>query len=218
MKRIFPALLALSLAGCGTTADLLGLADPIVRVAETLDDDSTSSKGITTGMASGDARDVLISREYYGAVKAVAGSGKGNTPAAQPMLVDIEAHDGQPITINAKRFKVYAPPAQAAAPAPVVIAEPKQKKSWIKEVSEEGRAWFRDAIVPWKSIDEAGETQRLQIVTSGDIRQSELGVMNNAVTGSQSIAGQAITTFKPAVPIIIPAPAAAATEEPAVTP
>ena len=210
MKRTILILAAaLSLSACSTLGNLTGLADPIVRVAETLDDDSTSSKGITTGMASGDARDVLISREYYGAVKAVAGSGKGTTPAAQPMLVDIEAHEGQPITINAKRFKVYAPPAPTATAAPMQIAQPTHKKSWIKEVSEEGRAWFRDAIVPWKSIDEGAETQRLQITTSGQIRQSELDIIDGAVKGSQELGGQAIQTYKPAVPIIIPAPAAA---------
>ena len=205
MKRIiFATLLALSLAGCAGL-DIAGLADPIVRVAETVTDDSTSTKGITTGMSSSDARDVLINREYYGAIKAVNGAAKGATPAAQPMLVDIEAHDGQPITINAKRFKVYAPPAPASASTQLAITPPAQKKSALVEFSQEARGWFRDAIVPWKSIDEAGQTRRLEIVTNGEVRQSELGVLNNAVTGSQGIAGQAITTFAPAEPIFLPA-------------
>lgn len=210
MKRFLTlAVLAstLALTACAGL-DVGSLADPIVRVAETVTDDSTSTKGITTGMSSSDARDVLINREYYGAIKSINGAAKGATPTAQPMLVDIEAHDGQPITINAKRFKVYAPPAQAEKPAPIVIAEPKQKKSWVKEASEEGRAWARDLLVPWKSLEESGQTRRLEIVTNGEIRQSELGVMNNAVTGSQNLAGQAITTF---APVVIETPAAPTT-------
>jgi hypothetical protein len=214
MKRSlsrFAAILAaaMTLSACSTLGDITGLADPIVRVAETLADDSTSAKGITTGMSSGDARDVLISREYYGAIKAVAGGGKGGTPAAQPMLVDIEAHEGQPITINAKRFKVYAPPGQAAAAAQLQIAKPTQKKSLIKEVSEEGRAWFRDAIVPWKSIDEGAETERMRIATDGNIRQSELVILGTAVSGSQRIAGEALNK-EPTVVTVPAEPAAPA--------
>jgi hypothetical protein len=150
-------------------------------VAETLTDDNTSTKGITTGMSSSDARDVLVHREYYGAIKAVAGAGKGATPAQQPLLLDIEAYDGQPITIHAKRFKIYAPPAAAEKPAPVVIAEPKQKKSVIKEISEEGRAWFRDAVVPWKSIDENSETQRLIITTDAITQRFETAEQNQLI-------------------------------------
>lgn len=199
---------ALALTGCAGL-DIGGLADPIVRVAETLDDDNTSTKGATTGMSSGDARDVLINRAYYGAVKAIHGADKKD--AGSLLLVDIEPMDGQPIVIHAKRFKVYAPPAQASGAAPLAIAPPTQKKSALVEFSQEARGWFRDAIVPWKSIDEGSETQRLQIITNGAIRQTELGIMNNAVTGSQDIAGQAITTFKPLVvhaPAAAPAPAA----------
>lgn len=199
---------ALALTGCAGL-DIGGLADPIVRVAETLDDDNTSTKGATTGMSSGDARDVLINRAYYGAIKSIHGAEKKD--AGSLLLVDIEPMDGQPIVIHAKRFKVYAPPAQAGGAAPLAIAPPAVKKSLLKEVSEEARGWFRDAIVPWKSIDEGSETQRLQIITNGAIRQTELGIMNNAVTGSQDLAGQAIQTFKPLVvhaPAAAPAPAA----------
>jgi hypothetical protein len=210
MKRFFSLTLlacTLALTACAGL-DVGSLADPIVRVAETVTDDSTSTKGITTGMSSSDARDVLINREYYGAIRSINGAAKGATPAAQPMLVDIEAHDGQPITINAKRFKVYAPPAPASAAQQLAITPPAVKKSAWKEFSEEARGWFRDAVVPWKSLDEAGQTRRLEIVTNGEIRQSELGVINNAVTGSQNLAGQAITTF---APVVIETPAAPAT-------
>lgn len=209
MKRLFIIIgTALALTGCAGL-DIGGLADPIVRVAETLDDDNTSTKGATTGMSSGDARDVLINRAYYGAVKAIHGADKKD--AGSLLLVDIEPMDGQPIVIHAKRFKVYAPPPQAGSAAPLAIAPPTQKKSALVEFSQEARGWFRDAIVPWKSIDEGSETQRLQIITNGAIRQTELGIMNNAVTGSQDLAGQAITTFKPLVvhaPAAAPAPAA----------
>lgn len=211
MNRLFTIICAaLALTGCGTT-NLLGLADPIVRVAETLDDDATSTKGATTGMSSGDARDVLINRAYYGAVKAIHGADKKD--GGSLLLVDIEPMDGQPIVIHAKRFKVYAPPPQTGGAVPLAIAPPTQKKSALVEFSQEARGWFRDAIVPWKSITETGETSRLQIVTNGQIRQTELGMMNNAVTGSQDIAGQAIQTFKPLVvhaPAAAPAPAAEA--------
>lgn len=204
---------ALVLAGCGTT-NLLGLADPIVRVAETLDDDSTSTKGATAGMSSGDARDVLINRAYYGAIKSIHGADKKD--GGNQLLVDIEPMDGQPIVIHAKRFKVYAPPPQAGGVAPLAIASPTAKKSLFKEVSEEARGWFRDALVPIRISDNQSETQRLQIITNGEIRQTELGIMNNAVTGSQDIAGQAITTFKP---LVVHAPAAtpAAAETPTTT-
>lgn len=210
MKRFFTAILlacTLALTACAGL-DIAGLADPIVRVAETVTDDSTSTKGITTGMSSSDARDVLINREYYGAIKAVNGAAKGATPAAQPMLVDIEAHDGQPITINAKRFKVYAPPAAPVAGQQLAITPPAAKKSAWKEISEEARGWLRDGLIPWKSLDEAGQTRRLEITTNGEIRQTELGVLNNAVTGSQGIAGQAITTF---APVVVETPAAPTT-------
>lgn len=209
MKRLLIILgTALALTGCAGL-DIGGLADPIVRVAETLDDDNTSTKGATTGMSSGDARDVLINRAYYGAIKSIHGVDKKD--GGNQLLVDIEPMDGQPIVIHAKRFKVYAPPAQAGGAAPLAIAPPTQKKSALVEFSQEARGWFRDAIVPWKSIDEGSETQRLQIITNGAIRQTELGIMNNAVTGSQDLAGQAITTFKPLVvhaPAAAPAPAA----------
>lgn len=217
MKRTLYRLLAacavaLALTGCGTT-NLLGLADPIVRVAETLDDDNTSAKGATTGMSSGDARDVLINRAYYGAIKSIHGADKKD--AGNQLLVDIEPMDGQPIVIHAKRFKVYAPPPQSGGAAPLAVAPPTQKKSALVEFSQEARGWFRDAIVPWKSIDEGSETQRLQIITNGQIRQTELGIMNNAVTGSQDIAGQAITTFKP---LVVHAPAAAPAAAPSEAP
>lgn len=209
MKRLLIILgAALALTGCAGL-DIGGLADPIVRVAETLDDDATSTKGATTGMSSGDARDVLINRAYYGAIKSIHGADKKD--AGSLLLVDIEPMDGQPIVIHAKRFKVYAPPAQAGGAAPLAVAPPTQKKSALVEFSQEARGWLRDVFVPIRISDNQAETQRLQIVTNGEIRQTELGIMNNAVTGSQGIASQAITTFKPLVvhaPAAAPAPAA----------
>jgi hypothetical protein len=89
------------------------------------------------------------------------------------------------------------------------IAKPTQKKSLIKEVSEEGRAWFRDAIVPWKSIDEGAETERMRIATDGNIRQSELVILGTAVSGSQRIAGEALNK-EPTVVTVPAEPAAAA--------
>lgn len=216
MKRLLIILgAALALTGCAGL-DIGGLADPIVRVAETLDDDNTSTKGATTGMSSGDARDVLINRAYYGAVKAIHGADKKD--AGSLLLVDIEPMDGQPIVIHAKRFKVYAPPAQTGGAAPLAIAPPPQKKSALVEFSQEARGWLRDVFVPIRISDNQSETQRLQIITNGEIRQTELGIMNNAVTGSQDLAGQAITTFKPLVvhaPAAAPAPAAETPTTPA---
>lgn len=204
MKRLLIILgAALALTGCAGL-DIGGLADPIVRVAETLDDDNTSAKGATTGMSSGDARDVLINRAYYGAIKSIHGADKKD--GGNQLLVDIEPMDGQPIVIHAKRFKVYAPPAQAGGAAPLAVAPPTQKKSALVEFSQEARGWLRDVFVPIRISDNQAETQRLQIVTNGEIRQTELGIMESAVTGSQGIASQAITTFKP---LVVHAPAAA---------
>lgn len=200
------AALALGLAGCGTTGDLLGLADPIVRVAETLDDDATSTKGATAGMASSDARDVLINRAYYSAVKSVAGAGK---QGGQQPILEIESRDGKPIVIDAKSVRVYAPPAQAAGPGPLAIAPPAQKKSAIVEFSQEARGWLRDVFVPIRISDNQAETQRLQISTEGNIRQTELVIMGTAVSGSQRLASDAINTYKPTIVTVPGAPAAA---------
>lgn len=210
-RLIAASSMALALTGCAGL-DIGGLADPIVRVAETVTDESTSTaKGVTAGLASSDARDVLINRDYYGAIKAVHGAGKDG--AGPQLLLDIEPMDGQPIVIHAKRFKLYAPPATGGAPQ-LSIAAPTQKKPTWLAVSQEARGWFRDAVVPWKSLDEGSETERLRITTNGEIRQTELGIMNNALTGSQDLAGQAIETYKP-VPVHVPT--TAAPTEPAAT-
>jgi hypothetical protein len=221
MKRIITAaLLALSLAGCSTLGDMAGLSDTVVKVAETVTDENTSTaKGTTAGMSSSDAANVLMNRDYYNAVKAVAGAGdKG----ARSSLVEIESHDGKPIVIDAKSFKVYAPPQQQAVSAGLGLQRPVTVESngikWFREIKEAvlGTA---QVVLPWKMVREQGKTIRHESDNNTAARITELGVVNNAVTGSQSIAGQAITTFKPATPIIIPAPAAAqAAETPAVTP
>lgn len=206
MKRTLYRLIAASAMALALTAcaglDIGGLADPIVRVAETVTDESTSTaKGVTAGLASSDARDVLINRDYYGAVKAVHGAGKDG--AGPQLLLDIEPMDGQPIVIHAKRFKVYAPPAAGGAPQ-LSIAAPTQKKPTWLAASQEARGWLRDVFVPIRISEDRSETDRLQITTNGAIRQTELGIMGDAVTGSQDLAGQAIETYKP-VTVQVPA-------------
>ena len=217
MKRTILILAAaLSLSACSTLGDITGLSDTAVRVAEAVTDENTSTaKGATAGMSSSDAANVLINRDYYNAVKAVHGAGKGE---ARAPLVEIEARDGQPITINAKSFKVYSPPPQGGAAA-LSIAQPREVEStgikWFREV----RRGLAEVLIPWKAIDESNNTARQANTNATAVRQTELGVVNNAVIGSQGIAGQAITTFKPAEPIIITTPAPAAeptsTEAPA---
>lgn len=206
MKRLVHLILlagTLATAGCAGL-DIGGLADPIVRVAETVTDENTSTaKGVTAGMSSSDAANVLMTRDYYSAVKAVAGAGKGQ--AAQPIL-EIESRDGKPITIDAKSVKVYAPP-QNGASAQVAIQPPREVESngikWFREV----RRGLAEVFIPWKIIDDGGQTDRLRVSTDGNLRALELTNMGNAIRGSQDIAGQAIQNYKPAEPIVIETPA-----------
>ena len=204
MKRIIlaAAFALLSLAGCAGID-----TGAIVSVAEAVTDENTSTaKGVTAGMSSSDAANVLRNRDYYNAVKAVAGAGKGD----RSPLVEIEAHDGKAITIDAKSFKVYAPPANTSAG--IALRAP-------ENIESNGIKWFREGkdaliglaqtVLPWKLVREEGKTRRHESDNGRDVRLGELDVMSDAVTGSQTLGSQAITTFKPAVPIIIAAPAAA---------
>lgn len=210
MKRILLAALAavILLPGCSTLGDITGLSDTAVKVADIVTDDSTSTKGVTAGMSSSDARDVLINRDYYNAVKAVHGAGKEGGGGPQ-LLLDIEPLDGQPIVIQAKRFKVYAPPAPAASASTLSIAAPTQKKSTLVEVSQEARGWMRDLFVPLRLSEDRSETERMRILTDGNIRQTELVIMGTAVTGSQRLAGEALAK-EPTI-ITVPAEPAPAT-------
>lgn len=214
MKRIIlSALLALSLAGCAGFD-----TGALVKVAETVTDENTSTaKGVTAGMSSSDAANVLINRDYYAAVKAVAtgGTGKGE----RSPLVEIEAHDGKPITIDAKSFKVYAPPVQYAGGGGLTLKAPPNIEStgikWFRE-GKDALIGLAQTVLPWKLVREEGKTRRHESDNSRDVRLGELQVMDSAVTGAQTLGSQAITTFKPVVITVPAAPAAApAAPEPA---
>lgn len=208
MKHILILLITvLALAGCGgTTGDL-------VKVVESVTDENTSTaRGVTAGMSSSDAANVLINRDYYAAVKAVAtgGTGKGE----RSPLVEIEAHDGKPITIDAKSFKVYAPPVQYAGGGGLTLKAPPNIESsgikWFREVKEAAIGTLQ-TVLPWKMVREDGKTRRHESDNNRDVRLGELGVMDSAVTGATSLGGLAITTYKPPAPIFVPtAPAPAA--------
>jgi hypothetical protein len=201
----------LALAGCGgTTGDL-------VKVVESVTDENTSTaKGVTAGMSSSDAANVLMNRDYYAAAKAIANG--GTNKGERSPLVEIEAHEGQPITINAKSFKVYAPPVQYAGGGGLTLKAP-------LNVESSGIKWFReikDAVIgtaqvalPWKMVREQGKTQRHVSDNDRDVRLGELGVMGDAVNGATGLGGLAITTFKPATPIVVPAAAPATATAPA---
>ena len=206
MKRIFfAALLALSLVGCAgfDTGALVDVADAVT------DENTSTAKGATKGMSSSDAANVLRNRDYYNAVKAVAGAGKGD----RSPLVEIEAHDGKAITIDARSFKVYAPPANTSAG--LALRAPDNIESngikWFREIKEAVLGTAQVAL-PWKLVREQGKTQRHVSDNDRDVRLGELGVMGEAVSGANTLGGLAITTFKPATPIIVPvaAPAPAA--------
>lgn len=197
MKRLLSLialglLAAITLPGCAGM-NLAGLADPLVRVAETVTDENTSAKGATAGMSSSDAANVLINRDYYGAVKAMAGAGKGE---ARAPLVEIEARDGQPITINAKSFKVYAPPAQGSATG-LSLAAPREVESnsikWFREI----RRGLAEVFLPWRAVERNADIQQHRITTDAATRQTELGVLGSAVQGSRDVSGQVIDAFAP---------------------
>lgn len=201
MKRLlFALLIPLSLAGCA------GLnTESLVQVASSALDEGTSTKGATTGLDSSHAADVLKHRDYYAAVKAIAAPKE----AARRPLVEIKARPGQPITIDAESFTVFEPVTQQAQG--YSIAAPKEvEPTGLKYLRAAGDVAAR-VFVPWTLIRENADTQRQANNNATAIRQGELDIMGSAVTGSQGIASQAITTYAPAEPLVIettPAPAA----------
>jgi hypothetical protein len=210
MKRLFQSLcaavIAVAMAGCAGFD-----TGALVSVAEAVTDENTSTaKGVTAGMSSSDAANVLRNRDYYNAVKAVAGAGKGE----RSPLVEMEAHAGKPITIDAKVFRVYAPPANTSSG--IALKAPDKIEStgiqWFREIKEATIGTLQ-TVLPWKMVREEGKTRRHESDNGRDVRLGELEVMGGAVSGANALGGLAITTFKPATPIIIPAPAPAPTAE-----
>lgn len=206
MKRLFQSLfsavLAVAMSGCAGFD-----TGALVSVAEAVTDENTSTaKGVTAGMSSSDAANVLRNRDYYNAVKAVAGAGKGE----RSPLVEMEAHAGKPITIDAKSFKVYAPPANTSAG--IALRAPENIDSngikWFREIKEATIDTLQ-TVLPWKMVREEGKTRRHESDNNRDVRLGELEVMGDAVSGSNALGGLAITTFKPAAPIFVPASAPA---------
>lgn len=209
---------ALALTGCAGL-DLGGIA----KVAETMTDENTSTaKGATAGLSSSDAANVLIHRAYYSAAQSVATGGASK--AERVPALEIEAHDGKPITIDAKVFRMYHAPQQqppyAGSGGLTLKAPPTIEPTGIK--------WFREVagkvvdaletVLPWKMVREQGKTIRHESDNNRDVRLGELEVMDSAVRGSQSIADRAITTFRPLVvhsPAAAPAPAAETPTTPA---
>lgn len=197
MKRLIATLFAAALTGCGTMGDITGLAGPAVQITESLQGESTS--GSTKGMSSADAAYVLAYRAYAAALKAAI------TAPAQPIL-EIIAMDGQPITIIAKELRVYAPRGQGQETVAVAPAKPENAGIlWFREI----RQALAQVFVPWAAGERAAETQRLQITTQAGTRAQELELMGEAVTGSQGIASQAITSYEPVIVHVPAAPAAA---------
>lgn len=166
MKRLIAlGACALALTGCAGV-DLTGLADPIVKVAETVTDENTSTaKGATAGMSSSDAATVLMNRDYYGAIKAIAGV--GNKGSSQPM-VEIEAHDGKPITIDAKAFRVYAPPVQVGGAGYALAPPPKVESTGLK-IWREGKELAIDLLLPWRRMDKEAEIANKTIDTNAAV-------------------------------------------------
>lgn len=166
MKRLFLLIAcALALTGCAGM-DITGLSDASVKVAETLTDENTSTaKGVTAGMSSSDAATVLMNRDYYGAIKAIAGVG---TKGSSQPLVEMEAHDGKPITIDAKAFRVYAPPPQIGGAGYALAAPPKVESTGLK-LFREVRQTLADVFIPWYSIDKSSEVQKLNIITDANV-------------------------------------------------
>lgn len=168
MKRLFSILLtAWALTGCAGV-DLGALGDSTVRVAETLTTENTSTaRGVTAGMSSTDAATVLMNRDYYNAIKAIAGVGTGNSRPRT--LVEIEAKDGEPITINAKSFRVYAPPVQVGGAGYSLAPPPKVESTGLK-LFREVKDTLASVFIPWYSIQKNSEIERLQISTSADVQ------------------------------------------------
>lgn len=161
MKRLLSILLtAWALTGCAGV-DLGVLGDSAVRVTETLTDENTSTaRGVTAGMSSSDAANTIMTRDYYSTIRTMATSVKP--------IVEIEAVDGQPITINAKAFRVYAPTAGGAGG--FSLAPPRPIESTGLKIFREARDTLASVFIPWYSIQKNSEIERLQISTSADVQ------------------------------------------------
>lgn len=160
MKRLFTLLLALALTGCAGV-DLGALGDSTVRVTETLTAENTSTaRGVTAGMSSSDAANTIMTRDYYATARTMATSVKP--------IVEIEAIDGQPITINAKSFRVYAP--TAGAGGGFSLAPPKPIESTGLKIFREARDTLASVFIPWYSIQKNSEIQRLNITTDANVQ------------------------------------------------
>lgn len=163
--RLFAAgAAALALAGCAGV-DLGMLGETGVKVAETLTEESTSTaKGVTAGMSSSDAANVIMTREYYSAIKAIHGVSK--EPA--PPLVEIIPNDGKPIMIDAKVFRVNAP--RSGGGGAVQIAEPQQVESTGFKISREARAWLF-GLLGWDADKDREKTRRLIVQTDAETQR-----------------------------------------------
>ena len=166
MKRLLLlAAMALSLSGCAGF-DFAGLADPLVKVTEAISDENTSTaKGVTAGMSSSDAATVIMTRDYYGAIKAIAGVG---TKGSSMPLVEMEAHDGKPITIDAKSFRVYAPPPQIGGAGYALAPPPKVESTGLK-IWREIKETAASVLIPWYQIDKTSEISKLSIETNAAV-------------------------------------------------
>ena len=163
-RLIAAGAMALALTGCAGV-DLGMLGETGVKVAETLTDENTSTaKGVTAGMSSSDAANVIMTREYYSTVRAIHGVSK--EPA--PPLVEIVANDGQPIKIDAKVFRVNAP--RASGGGAVQIAEPQQVESTGFKISREARAWIF-GLMGWDVEKDREKTRRLIVQTDAETQR-----------------------------------------------
>jgi Prokaryotic lipoprotein-attachment site len=188
----FAAILAstMALAACGTTGDLLGLAEPIAQVVETVGNEPTIKSGMTS-------RDAAYRSNYGAYIKAKT--------APRPVF-EMEGIDGKPITLtNVKSLKVYAPGSGDD------IAQPTAPKSAVVEVMDSAGRFLERVFLPWAIVKENSDLARQRDTNATAVRQTELGVMNGAVTGSQGLASQAITTYAPAEPLVIETAPAAST-------
>lgn len=163
--RLFAAgAAALALAGCAGV-DLGMLGESGVKVAETLTDENTSTaKGVTAGMSSSDAANVIMTREYYSTIRAIHGATK---EAAAP-LVEIIPNDGKPIMIDAKVFRVNAP--RNTGGGAVQVAEPVQVESTGFKLSREARAWLF-GLIGWDVDKDREKTRRLIVQTDAETQR-----------------------------------------------
>lgn len=153
-------------------AQLGGVTDLGNKVIDAITDESTSDKGITAGMSSSDAANVINNREYYKTLRAIYGT----TKAAPPPLVELIGHDNKPIIIDAKVFRVNAPPANNMAG--VEISAPVEVESTGLKLSREIREW----VFGWwgyKTNKAREETRRLVVVTDAQSQRFQTATNAN---------------------------------------